>query len=148
MVSSPPLSRPCSRRLQGAREWLERRMASTPTRNEEEKGSRMSQAATSLGGGPVSMGVSLSRSEEFLTQISTELTDEALFTAGYGTNPVPTKEKQTQDRGTQISKHGDPTSRTTVSRDPTIPLVPIPDPSQPQLSSPAISRLTALPGTA
>uniref|UniRef100_A0A8C9J3B9 Uncharacterized protein n=1 Tax=Panthera tigris altaica TaxID=74533 RepID=A0A8C9J3B9_PANTA len=76
-------------------------MASTPTRNEEEKGSRMSQAATSLGGGPVS----LSRSEEFLTQISTELTDEALFTAGYGTNPVPTKEKQTQDRGTQISKH-------------------------------------------
>uniref|UniRef100_A0ABI7ZR15 Uncharacterized protein n=1 Tax=Felis catus TaxID=9685 RepID=A0ABI7ZR15_FELCA len=80
-------------------------MASTPTRNEEEKGSRMSQAATSLGGGPVSMGVSLSRSEEFLTQISTELTDEALFTAGYGTNPVPTKEKQTQDRGTQISKH-------------------------------------------
>ncbi|XP_045316491.1 uncharacterized protein LOC123588990 isoform X1 [Leopardus geoffroyi] len=49
--------------------------------------------------------VSLSRSEEFLTQISTELTDEALFTAGYGTNPVPTKDKQTQDRGTQISKH-------------------------------------------
>ncbi|XP_026907333.1 putative protein T-ENOL [Acinonyx jubatus] len=80
-------------------------MASTPTRSEEEEGSRISQAATSLGGGPVSMGVSLSRSEEFLTQISTELTDEALFTAGYGTNPVPTKEKQTQDRGTQISKH-------------------------------------------
>ncbi|KAF0882166.1 ENOL protein, partial [Crocuta crocuta] len=90
-------------------------MASTPTRNEEKKGSKMSQAATSLGGGPASMGVSLSRSEEFLTQISTELTDEALFTAGYHMNPVPTKEKQTQEQGTQISKHGDPTSRTTVS---------------------------------
>ncbi|XP_024904108.1 uncharacterized protein LOC112481569 isoform X3 [Pteropus alecto] len=48
---------------------------------------------------------SLSRSEEFLTRISTELTNEALFIAGYHMNPVPTKEKQTQDRGTQISKH-------------------------------------------
>uniref|UniRef100_A0A673TX23 Uncharacterized protein n=1 Tax=Suricata suricatta TaxID=37032 RepID=A0A673TX23_SURSU len=108
---------------------ISRRMASTSTRNEEKKGSRMSQAAASLGGGPASMGVSLSRSEEFLTRVSTELTDEALFTASYHMNPVPTKEKQTQDRGTQISKHGDPTSRTTGSRDPTIPLVPILDPS-------------------
>ncbi|XP_022382285.1 putative protein T-ENOL [Enhydra lutris kenyoni] len=81
-------------------------MASTPTRNEERKGSRMSQAATPSGGSLVSMGkVSLSRSEEFLTRISTELTNEALFIAGCPTNSVPTKEKQTQDRGTQISKH-------------------------------------------
>lgn len=35
-----------------------RGMASTPTRNEEKKGSRMSQAATPLGGGLVSMGMS------------------------------------------------------------------------------------------
>uniref|UniRef100_A0A452SG01 Uncharacterized protein n=1 Tax=Ursus americanus TaxID=9643 RepID=A0A452SG01_URSAM len=80
-------------------------MASTPTRNEEKKGSRMSQAATPLGGG---LKISLSRSEEFLTRISTELTNEALFIAGCHMNSVPTKEKQTQDRGTQISKHGDP----------------------------------------
>nr|XP_035955650.1 uncharacterized protein LOC118540540 [Halichoerus grypus] len=77
-------------------------MASTPTRNEEKKGSRMSQAATPSGGG---LKVSLSRSEEFLTRISTELTNEALFIAGCHMNSVPTKEKQTQDRGTQISKH-------------------------------------------
>ncbi|XP_008683500.1 putative protein T-ENOL isoform X2 [Ursus maritimus] len=77
-------------------------MASTPTRNEEKKGSRMSQAATPLGGG---LKISLSRSEEFLTRISTELTNEALFIAGCHMNSVPTKEKQTQDRGTQISKH-------------------------------------------
>ncbi|XP_074179180.1 uncharacterized protein LOC109459863 [Rhinolophus sinicus] len=48
---------------------------------------------------------SLSRSEEFLTRISTELTDEALLVAGYLVNNVPTKEKQTQDQGTQLSKH-------------------------------------------
>uniref|UniRef100_A0A9L0RR92 Uncharacterized protein n=2 Tax=Equus TaxID=9789 RepID=A0A9L0RR92_HORSE len=78
-----------------------RGMACTPTRNEENKGSGLSQAATSLGGGPVS----LSRSEELLTRISTELTNEALFIAGYHMNPVPTKGKQTQDRGTQISNH-------------------------------------------
>ncbi|XP_027469614.1 putative protein T-ENOL isoform X3 [Zalophus californianus] len=76
-------------------------MASTPTRNGE-KGSRMSQAGTPSGG---SLKVSLSRSEEFLTRISTELTNEALFIAGCHMNSVPTKEKQTQDRGTQISKH-------------------------------------------
>ncbi|XP_049759380.1 uncharacterized protein LOC104846745 isoform X2 [Loxodonta africana] len=78
-----------------------RGMASTPTKNEEKKGSRPTQAASSLGGGQAS----LSRSEEFLTRISTELTDEALFIAGCHMNPVPTKEKQTQDQGTQISKH-------------------------------------------
>nr|KAF6442561.1 hypothetical protein HJG63_019060 [Rousettus aegyptiacus] len=72
------------------------------TRNEEKKCSRLSQATTSFGGGSKA---SLSRSEEFLTRISTELTNEALFIAGYHMNPVPTKEKQTQDRGTQISKH-------------------------------------------
>lgn len=51
---------------------------------------------------------SLSRSEEFLTRVSAELTDEALFTAGYHMNREPTKERQTQDQGTQIFKHGDP----------------------------------------
>ncbi|KAM5198221.1 putative protein T-ENOL isoform 1-T2 [Hipposideros larvatus] len=77
-------------------------MESSTSRNEEKRGSRLSQAATSLGGGSKA---SLSRSEEFLTRISTELTNEALFIAGYSMNPVPTKEKQTQDQGTQISKH-------------------------------------------
>ncbi|KAB1263694.1 putative protein T-ENOL [Camelus dromedarius] len=79
-----------------------RGMASSPTRNEKKKGSRQSQAATSatsLGGGPVL------HSEEFLTRISTELTDEALFMAAFHMNPVPTEEKQTEDRGTQITKH-------------------------------------------
>ncbi|XP_052492174.1 putative protein T-ENOL isoform X2 [Budorcas taxicolor] len=78
-------------------------MSSTLARNEEKKGSRPSQPttpATSLG-----CNLKVSRSEEFLTQISTELTDEALFVAAYHMNPVPIKEKQTQDRGTQISKH-------------------------------------------
>ncbi|XP_058142068.1 putative protein T-ENOL isoform X1 [Dasypus novemcinctus] len=77
-------------------------MASTPTKNEEKKGSRLLPAASSVGGG---LKVSLSRSEEFLTRISKELTDEALCVAGYHLNLAPTKEKQTQDRGTQISKH-------------------------------------------
>ncbi|XP_059753402.1 putative protein T-ENOL [Balaenoptera ricei] len=79
-------------------------MASSATRNVEKKGSGQSQATTSaasLGGGP-----KVSHSEEFLTQISTELTDEALFVAAYRMNPMPIKEKQTQDQGTQISKHG------------------------------------------
>uniref|UniRef100_A0A8C2SAB6 Uncharacterized protein n=1 Tax=Capra hircus TaxID=9925 RepID=A0A8C2SAB6_CAPHI len=79
-------------------------MSSTLARNEEKKGSRPSQPTTPA----TSLGCNLvSRSEEFLTQISTELTDEALFVAAYHMNPVPIKEKQTQDRGTQISKHGD-----------------------------------------
>ncbi|KAM9058815.1 putative protein T-ENOL isoform 1-T1 [Megaptera novaeangliae] len=81
-----------------------REMASSATRNVEKKGSGQSQATTSaasLGGGP-----KVSHSEEFLTQISTELTDEALFVAAYRMNPMPIKEKQTQDQGTQISKHG------------------------------------------
>uniref|UniRef100_A0A8D1ASX5 Uncharacterized protein n=1 Tax=Sus scrofa TaxID=9823 RepID=A0A8D1ASX5_PIG len=95
-------------------------MTSTPTRNEEKKGSRLSQAATSTAS--LSGGLKLSRSEEFLTRISTELTDEALFIAAYNTNPVSTKEKQMEDRGTQISKHGDPYPRTTVSRDRPLPL--------------------------
>nr|KAF6490036.1 hypothetical protein HJG59_010409 [Molossus molossus] len=70
-------------------------MESTHTRNKEKKGSRLSQAATSLSG---SSKASLSRSEEFLARISTELTDEALFIAGYHMSPVPTKEKQTQEQ--------------------------------------------------
>ncbi|XP_066131724.1 putative protein T-ENOL isoform X2 [Saccopteryx bilineata] len=78
-----------------------RAMASTSTRSKEKKGSRLCQAATSLSGALAS----LSRSEEFLTRISTELTNEALLIAGYHMNPVPTKGKQTQDQGTQISKH-------------------------------------------
>ncbi|XP_029802015.1 uncharacterized protein LOC115297936 isoform X5 [Suricata suricatta] len=57
-------------RTQTPRFYSKGRMASTSTRNEEKKGSRMSQAAASLGGGPASMGVSLSRSEEFLTRCS------------------------------------------------------------------------------
>ncbi|XP_053411174.1 putative protein T-ENOL [Nycticebus coucang] len=77
-------------------------MASTPTRNEEKKGSWPSQAVSSLTGDPK---VSLSRSEEFLSRISTELTDEALFMARCHVNAVPIKEKQTQDQGTQISRH-------------------------------------------
>lgn len=85
-----------------------RGMEPTTARNEEKNNSRLSQAATSLGGGSKA---SLSRSEEFLTRISAELTDEALLVAGYLVNNVPTKEKQTQDQGTQLSKHGDPPLR-------------------------------------
>lgn len=78
-----------------------RGMEASPTRSKERKGSGLSQAAASLSGGSKP---SLSRSEEFLAQISTELTDEALFVAGYRVNPVPSKEKQTQDQETQIYK--------------------------------------------
>lgn len=80
-------------------------MESAPARNKEKRGSGLSQAAASLSGG---LKASLSRSEEFLTRVSAELTDEALFTAGYHMNREPTKERQTQDQGTQIFKHGDP----------------------------------------
>ncbi|XP_069860260.1 putative protein T-ENOL [Dipodomys merriami] len=77
-------------------------MASTPIKNEEKKQSRPSQAAASRSIGPK---LSVSRSEEFLTRISAELTDEALCIAGC-VNPVPpVKEKQTKDQGTQISRH-------------------------------------------
>ncbi|XP_060029049.1 putative protein T-ENOL isoform X4 [Erinaceus europaeus] len=75
-------------------------MASSATRTEQLKGNQPPQAAPSLG-----PKATLSRSEEFLTRISTELTNEALFIAGYHLNPVSPKEKQTQDRGTQISRH-------------------------------------------
>ncbi|XP_075851550.1 putative protein T-ENOL isoform X2 [Microcebus murinus] len=78
-------------------------MASTSTRNEEKKGSWQPQAVSSSSGG---RKVSVSRSEEFLTRISTELADEALFWARRHVNPVPIKEKQTQDQGTQMSRHG------------------------------------------
>uniref|UniRef100_A0A8D2DX73 Uncharacterized protein n=1 Tax=Sciurus vulgaris TaxID=55149 RepID=A0A8D2DX73_SCIVU len=100
-------------------------MASTPTRNEEKKSSWLSQTASCLSGG---QKVSVSHSEEFLTRISNELTEEALFIAGCHMNLVPTKEKQTKDQGTQISNHGDLHLRTAVSRDPPTCLVPVPDP--------------------
>ncbi|XP_051001246.1 putative protein T-ENOL [Acomys russatus] len=77
-------------------------MAATPARNGEKMDSWSSQAVASFSGG---QRASLSRSEEFLTRISTELTDEALFIARSHVNPVPTKEKQTKDQGTQISRH-------------------------------------------
>ncbi|XP_021093105.1 putative protein T-ENOL isoform X2 [Heterocephalus glaber] len=48
---------------------------------------------------------SLSCSEESLTRISTELTEEALFITHCHMYPVPLKRKQTKDQGTQISKH-------------------------------------------
>ncbi|XP_028630981.1 putative protein T-ENOL isoform X2 [Grammomys surdaster] len=77
-------------------------MASTSARSGDKKDTWPSQAAASLGGG---QKASLSRSEEFLTRISTELTDEALFIARSRLNLMPNKEKQTKDQGTQISRH-------------------------------------------
>ncbi|XP_032099053.1 putative protein T-ENOL isoform X3 [Sapajus apella] len=75
-------------------------MASTPMGNEgEKKDSWPSQAAPSSRGG----SASLSRSEEYLSRISAELTEEALFMACCHLNPVPIKKKQTQDQATQIS---------------------------------------------
>lgn len=78
------------------------RMASTSARSGDKKDIRSSQAAASLGGGQ-----KLSCSEEFLTRISTELTDEALFIARSRLSPLPNKEKNTKDQGTQISRHGE-----------------------------------------
>uniref|UniRef100_A0A1D5RL94 CDIP transferase, opposite strand n=2 Tax=Mus musculus TaxID=10090 RepID=A0A1D5RL94_MOUSE len=75
-------------------------MASTSARSGDKKDIRSSQAAASLGGGQ-----KLSCSEEFLTRISTELTDEALFIARSRLSPLPNKEKNTKDQGTQISRH-------------------------------------------
>lgn len=80
-------------------------MASTSARSGDKKDIRSSQAAASLGGGQ-----KLSCSEEFLTRISTELTDEALFIARSRLSPLPNKEKNTKDQGTQISRHGTPLS--------------------------------------
>ncbi|XP_003734479.2 putative protein T-ENOL isoform X3 [Callithrix jacchus] len=78
-------------------------MASTPMGNEgEKKDSWPSQAAPSSRGGPAS----LCSSEEYLSRISAELTEEALFMACCHLNPVPIKKKQTQDQATQISTHG------------------------------------------
>ncbi|XP_009428872.2 uncharacterized protein LOC739572 [Pan troglodytes] len=83
------------------RRHLEGGMASTLMGNEgEKKSSWPSQAAPSLRGGPAS----LSRSEEYLSRISTELMEEALCTACCHLNPVPIKKKQSQDQATQISK--------------------------------------------
>nr|XP_055221738.1 putative protein T-ENOL [Gorilla gorilla gorilla] len=83
------------------RRHLEGGMASTPMGNEgEKKSSWPSQAAPSLRGGPAS----LSRSEEYLSRISAELMKEALCTACCHLNPVPIKNKQSQDQATQISK--------------------------------------------
>ncbi|XP_058536507.1 putative protein T-ENOL isoform X1 [Ochotona princeps] len=77
-------------------------MASTPAKHEEAKDSRLCQAAVSPSEGPK---FSLPHSEEFLSRISTELTDEALFIACCHVTPGPPKEKQTKDQGTQISQH-------------------------------------------
>ncbi|XP_029403781.1 putative protein T-ENOL [Mus pahari] len=76
-------------------------MASTSARSGDKKDIRSSQAAASLGGG---QKLSLSRSEEFLSRISTELTDEALFIARSHLSILPNKEKNTKDQGTQISR--------------------------------------------
>uniref|UniRef100_A0A8C2YRD1 Uncharacterized protein n=1 Tax=Chinchilla lanigera TaxID=34839 RepID=A0A8C2YRD1_CHILA len=75
-------------------------MASTPVK--EEGNSWPPEAALTLSGGPKA---SVSRSEESLTRISTELTEEALFVARCHMYPVPLKKKQTKDQGTQMSKH-------------------------------------------
>ncbi|XP_031244214.1 putative protein T-ENOL isoform X2 [Mastomys coucha] len=77
-------------------------MASTSARSGDKKDIWSSHTAASLGGG---QKASLSRSEEFLARISTELTDEALFIARSRLSPMPNKEKQTKDQGTQISRH-------------------------------------------
>ncbi|XP_048188593.1 putative protein T-ENOL isoform X2 [Perognathus longimembris pacificus] len=77
-------------------------MASAPIMNEEKKPSWPSQASASWSGGSK---VSLSCSEEFLTRISAELTDEALCIARCMNPGPPVKEKQTKDQGTQISRH-------------------------------------------
>ncbi|XP_010615672.1 putative protein T-ENOL isoform X2 [Fukomys damarensis] len=90
-------------------------MASTPIKKEEN--SRPPEAALTLIGGriaPAALGpvrlspsqkASVSRSEESLTQISTELTEEAMLIACCHVYPEPLKQKQTKDQGTQISKH-------------------------------------------
>lgn len=101
-----PTSLPRPRRLRSSSlsgtQAGKRRMASTSARSGDKKDIRSSQAAASLGGGQ-----KLSCSEEFLTRISTELTDEALFIARSRLSPLPNKEKNTKDQGTQISRHGE-----------------------------------------
>ncbi|XP_023565227.1 putative protein T-ENOL [Octodon degus] len=73
-------------------------MASTV---QKEENNWSPEAALTSSGGPKA---SVSRSEESLTRISTELTEEALFVARCHMYPVPLK-KKTKDQGTQISKH-------------------------------------------
>uniref|UniRef100_A0A5F8G8G2 Uncharacterized protein n=1 Tax=Monodelphis domestica TaxID=13616 RepID=A0A5F8G8G2_MONDO len=54
----------------------------------------------------------MTRSEEYLARVSTELTNEALMGAQYPMSPDVPKELKKLDQGTQMSRHVLPTTRT------------------------------------
>uniref|UniRef100_A0A4X2KP28 Uncharacterized protein n=1 Tax=Vombatus ursinus TaxID=29139 RepID=A0A4X2KP28_VOMUR len=51
----------------------------------------------------------ITRSEEYLARVSTELANEALIGAQYTLSPDLPKELKKLDQGTQMSRHGDGT---------------------------------------
>uniref|UniRef100_A0A7N4PX40 Uncharacterized protein n=1 Tax=Sarcophilus harrisii TaxID=9305 RepID=A0A7N4PX40_SARHA len=82
-------------------------MASSPSGPQEKKGTLNSH-------NPPTPAVSavLTRSEEYLVRISTELTNEALMGAQYPIGSDLPKELKKLDQGTQMSRHVPPTTRT------------------------------------
>ncbi|KAM9098666.1 uncharacterized protein ACOB8E_006906 isoform 2-T2 [Sarcophilus harrisii] len=79
-------------------------MASSPSGPQEKKGTLNSH-------NPPTPAV-LTRSEEYLVRISTELTNEALMGAQYPIGSDLPKELKKLDQGTQMSRHVPPTTRT------------------------------------
>ncbi|XP_051845362.1 uncharacterized protein LOC127556323 [Antechinus flavipes] len=79
-------------------------MASSPSGPQEKKGTLNSHNSPTP--------AVLTRSEEYLVRISTELTNEALMGAQYPIGPDLPKELKKLDQGTQMSRHVPPTTRT------------------------------------
>ncbi|XP_027718498.1 uncharacterized protein LOC114043626 [Vombatus ursinus] len=74
-------------------------MEPSPSGPQEKKGTRHSYNSTTP--------AVITRSEEYLARVSTELANEALIGAQYTLSPDLPKELKKLDQGTQMSRHGD-----------------------------------------
>ncbi|XP_068919521.1 uncharacterized protein [Petaurus breviceps papuanus] len=79
-------------------------MESSPSGPQEKKGTRYSHNSPAA--------AVITRSEEYLARVSTELANEALVGAQYPMSPDLPKELKKLDQGTQMSRHVLPTTRT------------------------------------
>ncbi|XP_043835588.1 uncharacterized protein LOC122737185 [Dromiciops gliroides] len=79
-------------------------MESSPSGPQEKKGTRHSHNSPTP--------AVITRSEEYLVRVSTELANEALMGAQYPMSPDLPKELKKLDQGTQMSRHVLPTTRT------------------------------------
>ncbi|XP_016279678.1 uncharacterized protein LOC103092874 isoform X2 [Monodelphis domestica] len=79
-------------------------MEPSPSGTQEKKTTRLSHNST--------VSAVMTRSEEYLARVSTELTNEALMGAQYPMSPDVPKELKKLDQGTQMSRHVLPTTRT------------------------------------